>query len=186
LSKESNLVFRGCRDNKRLPSETRAKDYLKEEFKERISRGPVKYKLQLTLHEARTDDPPAILNIARYWDEATHPWLDVADVTMTALLTPDVTEGLKFNCGNLPSSIYFLPARTIYDSNCIAHIRKEVYERSQKIRSMRSSSQKPDHEATYVISVETGAQKKEGTNANISVSLTGKGAALIRTIFCPL
>ena len=182
----SNLVFRGCRDNKRLPSETRAKDYLKEEFKERISRGPVKYKLQLTLHEARSDDPPAILNIARYWDEVTHPWLDVADVTLTALLTSDVTEGLKFSCGNLPSSLDFLPARTIYDSNCIAHIRKEVYKRTQKIRSIRSPRHESDHEATYVISVETGAQKKAGTAANISVTLTGKGSALIRIIFCTL
>ena len=182
MCKDSNLGFRGFRDNKRLPSETRAKDYLKEEFKERISRGPVKYKLQLTLHEARPDDPPAILNIARYWDQATHPWLDVADVTLTALLTPDVTDGFKFSCGNLPSPLYFLPARSIYDSNCVAHIRKEVYARTQKIRSMRSSGQQPDHKATYVISVETGAQKKAGTNANISVSLTGKGSALIRTV----
>ena len=173
-------MFRGCRDYRRLHSETRATDYLKEEFKERISRGPVKYKLQLTLHEARSDDPPAILNISRYWDEATHPWLDVADVTLSALLTPDVTEGFKFNCGNLESFLYILPARTIYDSNCIAHIRKEVYQRTQTIRSMRSSSQEPDHEATYVISVETGAQRNAGTNANISVSLTGKGSALTR------
>lgn len=183
MTKNSYIVFLDCRDNKRLPSETRAPDYLKEEFKERISREPVKYKLQLTLHEARSDDPPAILNIIRYWDEASHPWLDVADVSLTALLTPDVTDGLKLNCSNLPSSLYLLPARTIYDSNCIAHIRKEVYARTQKIRSLRSSSQEPDHEATFIISVETGAQKLAGTDANISLSLTGIGSALIRTIF---
>jgi len=182
LSKNSYIVFLDCRDNKRLPSETRATDYLKEEFKERISRGPVKYKLQLTLHEARSDDPPAILNIMRYWDEASHPWLDVADVSLTALLTPDVTDGLKLNCSNLPRFLYLLPARTIYDSNCIAHIRKEVYARTQKIRSLRSSSQEPDHEATFIISVETGAQKLAGTGANISVSLTGIGSALITTV----
>ncbi|XP_078369932.1 allene oxide synthase-lipoxygenase protein-like [Oculina patagonica] len=157
----------------RLPSETRPKDYLKKEFKERISRGPIKYKLQLTLHEARADDPPGILNIARYWDEATHPWLDVADVTLISILTPDVINGFRFNAGTLPNSLCFLPARTIYDSNCIPHIRKEVYARTQKLRLMRSSSQEPDHVATYVISVETGAQRKAGTNANISVSLTG-------------
>lgn len=163
------------------------KDYLKEEFKERISLGPVRYKLQLSLHETKSDDPSAILNIARYWDEATHPWLDVADVTLTALLTPDVTERLKFNCGNLGSFLYILPARTIYDSNCIAHIRIEVYERTQKVRSIRSSRQELDNEATYVISVETGAQRNAGTNANISVSLTGKGSALIGTgFFCTL
>lgn len=163
----------------RLPSETRPKDYLKEEFKERICRGPIRYKLQLTLHKARADDPPGILNIARYWDEATHPWLDVADVILTSLLTPDVINGFRFNAGNLPQSLCFLPARTIYDSNCIPHIRKEVYARTQKMRAIRSSRKEPDHVATYIISVETGAQLKAGTNANISVSLTGKVSARI-------
>ncbi|KAJ7305687.1 arachidonate 5-lipoxygenase, partial [Desmophyllum pertusum] len=139
---------------------------------ERISRGPIKYKLQLTLHEVRSDDPPELLNIARFWDEATHPWLDLADVTLTCLLPPDVTELLNVNSGNLPASLEFLPACSIYHPNCIAHIRKEVYAWTQKMRSIRRSSQEPDHVATYFISVETGSQSIAGTDANIFVWLT--------------
>ena len=157
-----------------MPSETRSKDYLKPEFKERLSGGPVKFKLQLTLHEPKSDDPPDILNIARYWDEATHPWLDVADVTLMVLLSPDVTEELRFNPGNLSPCLELLPARSIYHPNCIVHIRKEMYPRTQKVRSIKRSSQVPDNVATYNISVETGSQSRAGTNADISVSLTGK------------
>lgn len=146
---------------------------MKEEFKKRISRGPVKYKLQLTLHVVQSADPPDILNIVRYWDEATHPWLDVADVTLTALLTPNVNERFRFNVGNLPSSLYFLPARSIHQSNCIAHIRKEVYARAQRIRLIRRSSIEPDHVAIYILTVETGTKLRAGTDANISISLTG-------------
>ena len=163
-----------CRDQKRLPSETRFKYYLEEDFIERLSRGPVKYKLQLTLHEPKSDDPPDILNIARYWDEATHPWLDVADVTLIVLLSSDVTEELRFNPGNLSPCFELLPARSINHPNCIVHIRKELYPRTQKVRSLNRSSQEPDNVATYNISVETGSQSRAGTNADISVSLTGK------------
>ena len=162
------------REQGRLPSETRSKDYLKKEFKERLARGPVKYKLQLTLHEPRPDDLPEILNIARYWNEASHPWLDLADVTLATLLAPDVTEQFRFNAGNLSSCLAFLPPRSIYHSNCIAHIRKEVYARTQKIRSLRGSRQVADDLTTYFISVETGSQSRAGTDASISLSLTGK------------
>ena len=148
-------------------------EYLTEEFKARISRGPVKYKLQLTLHEVRSDDPPNILDIGRYWDENAHPWLDVADVTLTTILSPQASEALRFNVGNLPSSIYLLQARGTQHSNCIAHIRKEVYQRTQTIRLSRKASIKPDHVATYRIRVETGERLRAGTDANISVSLTG-------------
>ena len=172
----------GCRDHSRLPSETRAKDYLKEEFKERLFRGPVKYKLQLTLHEPRSDDPSDILNIARYWDEATHPWLDVADVTLTTLLTPDVTERLHVNPGNLPACLSFLPARSIHHPNCVAHIRNEVYAGAQKLRSLVGKRQEPDHVTTYIINVETGSQSNAGTDANISVSLTGKRFTLFYSL----
>ncbi|XP_028396594.1 allene oxide synthase-lipoxygenase protein-like isoform X2 [Dendronephthya gigantea] len=162
--------------NERLPSEIRSKDYLKEEFKQRILAGAVRYKLQMTLHQAQSDDPPGILDIAKYWDETTHEWVDVADVTLTTLLTPDTTAGLRYNPGNLPDSLYFLPARSIHDSNCIAHIRMEVYAFTQQFRYIRSSKMQPDHVATYTIQVDAAghATSKAGDNhANISISLTG-------------
>ena len=169
----TNVYFclHDCRENKRLDSETRAKDYLKQEFKERISRGVVKYKLQISLHIAQSDDPTSVLDIARYWDEATHPWLDVADVTLTTLLNPDVTAGMRFNPGTLPNFLSFLPARSVRDSNCIAHIRKDVYALTQKIRAARNSNVQLEDVVTYTVRVETGDQS--GSDSNVSMSLTG-------------
>ena len=108
------LFFFAYRDQTRLPSETRDKAYLKEEFRKRLQGGPLRYKLQLTLHLPQSDDPVDILNVARYWDEATHPWLDVADVTMVVLLSPDATENMCFNPGNLAPCLELLPARSIH------------------------------------------------------------------------
>ena len=169
------LLSFGFRDQKRLPTETRGKNYLREEFRKRLYEGSVKYKLQLTFHVPRSDDPAAILNVARYWDEATHPWLDVADVTINVFLSPDVTEKMRFNPGNLAPCLGLLPACSIHDSNCVVHIRKEVYERTQKLRALRDGSNyAPDQTAIYSISVQTANHKKARTDARIFLSLTGK------------
>lgn len=134
----------------------------------------MKYKLQLALHEARSDDPPEILNIARIWDEDTHPWLDLADITLTTLLSPNATEQLGFNNGTLSSCLALLPFTSQYHSNCLAPLRVEVYERSRKCRFLKGVNRQRDHVIKYIISVETGSQARAGTDANISVSLTGK------------
>ena len=160
--------------NERSPDETLPPDYLKREYKERLSRGPLEYKLQLQLHEAKDDDPPMTLQIGREWDESTHPWLDLADVKITSLLSPTATERQKFILSNLPPSIGILPAQSVDDPNVVIHIRNAVYVWSQKLRSMRSNKLVPDHKASYLIRVETGSQSGAGTDATISISLTGR------------
>ena len=150
------------------------KDYLKKEYRERITRGPLEYKLQLQLHEAKEDDPPTILHVGREWNESTHPWLDVADIKMTSLLSPTATERLKFIYTNLPSTIGILPAQSSDDPNCVVHIRNAVYVWSQKLRANRSNKLVPEHLASYLIRVETGNQSGAETDASISISLIGK------------
>ncbi|XP_020618720.1 allene oxide synthase-lipoxygenase protein-like isoform X2 [Orbicella faveolata] len=159
--------------NERSPNETLPMDYLKREYRERITRGPLEYKLQLQLHEAKDNDPPTILQVGREWDESSHPWLDVADIKMTSLLAPTATERLKFIHTNLPSTIGLLPAQSSDDPNCVVHIRNAVYVWSQKLRANRSNKPVPEHLASYHIRVETGSQSGAGTDASISISLTG-------------
>ena len=164
-----------ARKKRRLPSETRDRNYLKTLFIEQLSKkGVLQYKLQLALHVPGADDPPDILHIGRYWDESSHPWLDLADVTITTPLAPKVTECLQFNAGNLPPSLSLLPAHSIHDYSCVMHIRKDVYSWTQKMRSMISSKLEPKQTATYIIQVETGSQSGSGTDANIFISLTGE------------
>ena len=119
-------------------------DYLKLEYKERINKGPIEYKLQVQLHEAKPDDSHLILHIGRRWDESSHPWLDVADLKMTTLLSPKATECLKYIYYHLPPSIDLLPAQSVDDPNVILHVRQSVYAWSQKLRSMRSNNKVPD------------------------------------------
>lgn len=172
--------------NERSPDETLPPDYLKREYKERMSRGPLEYKLQLQLHEAKDDDPPTTLQIGREWDESTHPWMDLADVKMTSLLSPTATERLKFTFRHLPPSIGVLPAQSVDDPNVVIHIRNDVYAWSQKLRSMRSNKLVPDHMASYLIRVETGSQSGAGTDATISISLIGDLSELsFSNIFIP-
>ena len=149
-------------------------DYLKLEYKERVNKGPIEYKLQVQLHEAKPDDSHLILHIGRRWDESSHPWLDVADLKMTTLLSPNATERLKYIYYHLPPSIDLLPAQSVDDPNIILHVRQSVYAWSQKLRSMRSNKKVPDHMASYLIRVETGSQSGAGTDASITVSLIGK------------
>lgn len=148
-------------------------DYLKREYRAKMSKGPLAYKLQLQLHEAKDDDSPMILQIGREWDEKTHPWLDVADIKMTSLLSPTATERLKFIYKNLPASIGILPARSVDDPNVVIHIRNAVYVWSQKLRENRSNKLVPEHLASYLIRVETGSRSGAGTDASISISLIG-------------
>ena len=162
------------RINERSPDETLPMDYLKREYRERISKGPLDYKLQLQLHEPKDGDVPWILHVGREWDEETHPWLDLAYIKVTSLLSPTATERLKFIYLNLPASIGLLPAVSVDDPNVVLHIRNEVYVWSQKLRKNRSNKLVPEHLASYLIRVETGSQSGAGTDASISVSLIGE------------
>ncbi|KAM7441207.1 arachidonate 5-lipoxygenase [Porites harrisoni] len=160
-------------DNRRLPKEPLPPDYLKREYKERLGKGPLEYKLQMQLHEAKPNDSHLILHVGREWDESTHPWLDVADLKMTSLLSPTATERLKFIFTNRPPCIDLLPAQSVDDPNVVLHIRNAVYVWSQKLRSRRSNKVLPDHMASYLIRVETGSQSGASTDATITISLTG-------------
>ena len=93
---------------------------------------------------------------------------------MTSLLSPKATERLKFTFRNLPPSIDLLPAETVDDPSVVLHIRNAVYALSQKLRSMRSNKVIPDNMASYLIRVETGSHSGAGTDATISISLTGR------------
>lgn len=157
-----------------MPKEPLPPDYLKREYKERLGKGPLEYKLQMQLHEAKPNDSHLILHVGREWDESTHPWLDVADLKMTSLLSPKATERLKFIFTNRPPCIDLLTAQSVDDPNVVLHIRNAVYVWSQKLRSMRSNKALPDHMASYFIRVETGSQSGASTDATITISLTGK------------
>ena len=159
------------RERERHPEEKRAKHYLREEFAKRLSKGTINYKLQLQLHLVSSLDRPHVLHCGWHWDEKTHPWIDLADVTLTTMIPPNVIERTQFNIGNLPHSLEFVgPPESVHDFRCVPYIRKEAYKRSQIMRKLAVAEQKPENVSVYHVHIE----RAEKNDATMSITLTGK------------
>ena len=164
-----------CRETFRWEGDRRSKSYLTADFEERMSEGGVQYKLQIQLHEKQPDDSHLVLHAARVWDQATHPWLDLAEVRLTSLLPEDVTKGTRCSLENIPCGSLSLPsAKTIYDYNSMAYLKSKLQSRPKKQSfSLRKTSKSEGDMSIYCISVFTGDRKHAGTNADVTLTITG-------------
>lgn len=121
---------------KRDPRETRGRSYLKQEYAARLAKGPVKYRLQLQLHTPAPGDTDEIFNCNVEWDEATHPFLDVAVVEIDRLLSLKDEANAIFSLRHCPPSLGLIPARDRDDYNSINYMRAAA-DIAKKIRVLR-------------------------------------------------
>ena len=89
LSSYCAILFR---ISSRHENEKQPDDYLRKEYVERLQKGPVNYRLQIQIHEASPDDTATIFHAGILWDEGTHPWFDLAKVSIKTPLSPDAVE----------------------------------------------------------------------------------------------
>lgn len=116
------------------PGETGSPNYLKQEFAERIGRAPVLYHLQIQLHTVVPGEDAAICNCNIAWDETTHPWMDVASVELSTLLSLDANNKMRFSLRHAPPTLAALPAVSIDDYNSINYMRiKSDYAKSARL-----------------------------------------------------
>ena len=130
-------------DQIRFANETKPNDYLRNEFKERLSKKNIIYYLQIQLREddrKSTLDKSSLFRQEVEWEEKKYPWLDLAKVTLDKVLSFEETEKLRFNVGRQPSSLGIIPADSPEDPRSINHIRASVYSASQLMRSIRFKS----------------------------------------------
>ena len=113
-------------DQRAARDEPRSVNYLKNEWAERVKAGPVRYLLQIQWHDVRPDDPDVIRNPLEPWDEATHPWADLAEVEITELLGHEEQDHMAFEVTNLPPCMALLPARSMQDYNSLNYMRKHA------------------------------------------------------------
>ena len=99
-------------------------NYLKEELASRLSRGPVSYHLQLQLHTPQPGESQEIFNSNVPWDEATHPYMDLATVELQSVLPREESVRMRFSMGNQPPSLGILPAESIDDYNSLNTMRR--------------------------------------------------------------
>lgn len=108
---------------KRNPEETRGRSYLKQEYADRLARGPVRYRLQLQLHTPAPGDSAEICNCNVDWDEATHPYMDVAVIEIDHMLTLRDEAHAIFSLRHCPPSLALCPAASVDDYHSINYMR---------------------------------------------------------------
>jgi arachidonate 5-lipoxygenase len=105
--------------------EPKSVNYLNHDWSERIKKGPVEYILQVQLHEVSPSDPPEILNAMLPWEVETHPYLDLANVSIQDELSYAEQTYMGFEITNMPTSMSILPAKSIDDFNSLNYMRKQ-------------------------------------------------------------
>lgn len=106
-----------------LNNETRGRNYLKDEYKQRIANGGADYLMQIQLRIAKDDDSPEVFNNMTPWDEAIYPWQDLAVVEIKEVL--DWKESLitSFSINNMPKNLSIIPSKSVYDYNSLNYLR---------------------------------------------------------------
>ena len=104
--------------------------------------------------------------------------MDLADVTVTSLLSIDVGERTRCSLNHHPPTIDIPSAKTVYDYNSIAYLRTKIYPTSSKMSSKRPRSHVSKEQgvegAVYSVRVKTGNRKGAGTDAKVFLTITGK------------
>ena len=132
------------------PGETRSRNYLKEEYRERVAAQEVTYHLQAQVHEwTSTDRQEVILNSVYEWSEQSHPWKDLATVHINGILQSDdrpnppeysVQRGdhVLYSLANRPDCIKLLKATSIRDPASLDYLRAAgVWARRVRLFAMK-------------------------------------------------
>ncbi len=103
--------------------------YSKDEFRERCKNGDgLRYILQIQLHRIQAgEDDAQILNSNYEWDEAEHPWMDLANIHATEAFDYAESNNHYFWVGHIPRGIQIPPAKSIHDPNSLLYMRKRVW-----------------------------------------------------------
>ncbi len=136
LERESGFLApefqRKCWIQPRLPSEDRPIQYLADEYRARLARGPIEYALQFQLREFDPNrDSREFFNCVRIWDPRVHPWRDLATIRITEPLSDYETERTRMWLGHQPPSLGLLDSHSDRDYNSLAWVRYYIYPASQ-------------------------------------------------------
>lgn len=125
-------------DPERLPGETRPYDYLRQEFRQRLSSPTgVRYRLELQLWEPPDTNEldESMFDPGAAWPEVMFPWRPVGTVHLLRRQSDVETEQMWFNLEKRPPSLDLLESFSVDDYHSIAWTRIRVYRVSQAVRS---------------------------------------------------
>ncbi|MBB4078979.1 arachidonate 5-lipoxygenase [Lewinella aquimaris] len=112
--------------NQRVPRhDPRGRNYLKYEYEDRVKREGAKYTMQIQLLTAAADEDPEIFNNMKPWNEDLHPWHDLAVIEIDEALDWKESCRTTFSIRNMPKTLGFLPAKSIFDYNSLNYMRAQ-------------------------------------------------------------
>ncbi len=106
-----------------LPDETRNRNYLKDEARERLAGGTIEFVLQLQARRKPPGPDPEWVTAQYVWDDSVHPWHDVAHIVLDEAL--DYTESMltAFDLANHPDCLPVPRGRSIDDPHSLSDLR---------------------------------------------------------------
>ena len=170
---------------RRLPNERRAPDYLREEFRHRIARENVRYRLQIQLYEATPSDSAEVFNPNKAWGTE---FLDIGIVTLHAALPQHVIENTSFGIGRTPACMPLTRPINAQDYNALNWTRAAVYETSSKIRRIFTSKRLRyypiEDTVKYNIKTTTNSIAGSSINSDVSIQFVGTHSATSNILLC--
>lgn len=106
-----------------LPHETRGRNYLKDEYEDRVRREGARYLLQIQTRPASENEDPEVFNNMVLWDEDIFPWHDLAVMSIDRTLDWKESTLTTFSVNNMPKSLGVIPASSIFDYNSLNYMR---------------------------------------------------------------
>ncbi len=116
-----------------LPHETRGRNYLKQEYTDRVQRKGAKYKMQIQLRTAEDDEAPEIFNNMIPWDDKVFPWHALAVVEIDHVYDWNESLLTSFSLNHMPATLGRIPAKSVYDFNSLNYMRAKT-EMARKAR----------------------------------------------------
>ncbi|MFM8251524.1 MAG: hypothetical protein ACKOBW_08030 [Planctomycetota bacterium] len=128
----------------RHAGDTHPRQYLGDEYCDRLSCGEIAYQLQIQLREFDLErDTWEFFNGGRVWEPTEYPWLDLATVRMTEAMSAAQTEVTRMWLGHQPPSLGLTAAFSAVDYRSLAVARYRVYPWSRRaswlLRSLHRS-----------------------------------------------
>jgi catalase len=109
-----------------LPGETRNRNYLKNELRERLKKQTVKYWFQIQIRDAQPNENESIFNSSLDWDATEFPWRNIGVIELKEIMDWDSSNSIGFGVGNMPKGLNYIKATSIYDYNSLNYMRDKT------------------------------------------------------------
>lgn len=120
------------------PDDNRPHDYLRAEFRRRLTSGGMEYLLQIQVRDFDPErDTNEVFNVNKLWNEEGIVWRDLAHVTLDDVVPDEEMEQTRMWLGNQPEGMGIFDAWSSRDYKSLAHSRTYVYPKSQGARAFK-------------------------------------------------